>query len=339
MYVDEFLVHSPKPLGAQQHTVNSLTINKCATHERTPNRPANTMAAALTLKPCCECQDNKSLLATILRGHAKCLRAFLQGRPLVEDRGDENGDTLLSHAVKALSVECVKALLAAGASANVMNFNRFTPVALAAQCGHDGIIRLLHGAGANVNHPHNVHNPYIPYNPHTPIVLAARGGHPRTVQALVEFGADVHTPILLNLAATSNCYACVATLLESGMNVNNVTGGVLMELHWFSIDQIRTPNMRHATQFWHTAQLLFSCTRTNLLCRMLPVRTVRELWDMPWLRVILREIAWRRRRVLLLLRESCDMRRAEHVGVAKKQQRKYASRGRRAVIAFNNVYT
>ena len=73
-----------------------------------------------------------------------------------------------------------------GADHNTQNYTDATPVLVAAQMGHAGVVRVLHELGADLNTPM--------LGGFTPVFIAAQDGHAEVVGVLAELGANVTTP-------------------------------------------------------------------------------------------------------------------------------------------------
>jgi ankyrin repeat protein len=74
-----------------------------------------------------------------------------------------------------------------GADVNTPIDSGYTPVCLAAEKGHEQVIRALVELGANVNTASK--------NGTTPVCIAAEVGRVGVLRALVELGADLNTPV------------------------------------------------------------------------------------------------------------------------------------------------
>ena len=127
--------------------------------------------------------------------------------------------TALTWAVDRQSGEMVKALLAAGAKADIVDFQGATPVVVACQLGDPGIVTSLLKAGANAKaaRPDGI----------SAFALCAGTSTPAALQAMIAKGASVNgadpqgvTP-LMRAAARGNADN-VAFLAKHGANVNAV---------------------------------------------------------------------------------------------------------------------
>ncbi|KAL7659359.1 hypothetical protein ACMYSQ_002292 [Aspergillus niger] len=93
-----------------------------------------------------------------------------------------NDCTVLTWAAKKRYTELVQHLIHYGADVNLQDNERWTPLARAAQYGHDVVVKLL-----------IEHNAYIdfPNDNFTPLQIAAANGKQSTVKLLVQHGACV----------------------------------------------------------------------------------------------------------------------------------------------------
>jgi len=112
----------------------------------------------------------------------------------------------------------VKALLTAGAKANVASRYGVTPLHEAASIGSAPIVNALLRAGASVDASYG--------EGETPLMLAARSGNLEAVKLLVEAGANVNATekfrgqTALMLAAVENHASIVQALIAAGAQVN-----------------------------------------------------------------------------------------------------------------------
>lgn len=147
------------------------------------------------------------------RGDAETLARLLSGsRAHVNDRNDA-GETPLMTAVRAGSIGCVEALLAAEADPNLPATAGETPAAEAARLGREIVLGKLIGAGANVN--------AAARNGTTPLLVAIRERQVDVVRLLLANGADVGACDAQNrgplaYAAASGLESVTVMLLEAG---------------------------------------------------------------------------------------------------------------------------
>jgi len=134
---------------------------------------------------------------------------------------EADGTTALHWAAQAADVEGVRALLAAGAKANLANRNRITPLSLAALTGSRSIVEALVQAGADVN-------ALLPQG-QTALMMAARAGHVGVVEVLLSHGADLHArehvlgETALIWAAAENHRDVITALVARGADVNGTS--------------------------------------------------------------------------------------------------------------------
>ena len=129
-----------------------------------------------------------------------------------------DGMTALHWAARSGDVELTQMLLFAGA--NVKATTRlvgYTPLMMAAELGHAGVIAALLSGGSDAKAANALGT--------TPLMLAAASGNAQAVTTLVENGAEIEakektfgqTPLMF--AAASNRVAAINALLKAGANV------------------------------------------------------------------------------------------------------------------------
>lgn len=131
------------------------------------------------------------------------------------DIRDRNGQTPLSLAAENGHEGIVQMLLERGTTTETQDSKSQTPLLLAAVNGHESVVQMLLERGARTE-------PNTKYG-HTPLSLAAAKGHEGIVQMLLQRGADTEyrnpsgqTPLLL--AAEEGHEGIVKMLLERGAN-------------------------------------------------------------------------------------------------------------------------
>lgn len=130
------------------------------------------------------------------------------------DIKDEDGNTLLMHAVARKNQSLIAMLLAEGASPNAMNKEGFAPIHLASSNGDDTAIHSLMMSGANPNLKDRDGN--------TALMYASKMGNANSVKLMMSLGGD---PTITNFStgktafdfANENENPIIATLLETRM--------------------------------------------------------------------------------------------------------------------------
>ena len=110
----------------------------------------------------------------------------------------------------------VNVLIGAGANVNHVENEGWSSLILASDKGHVQVVRALLAAGANVNHANNYGS--------TAVNRASRFGHTEVVQTLIKAGCDINYPNVDGLtpvicAAGKGHPKVVKALLEAGVNV------------------------------------------------------------------------------------------------------------------------
>ena len=136
----------------------------------------------------------------------------------------------VSNAVSNEHVACVEALIAGNADVNKERRDGVTALILAAEKGHDTILRALLEAGADPSAAKHA-------NGATALIFAAENGHAAAVEALLAAGADANATIsagtsALQLAAKGGHGAVVKVLVAGGGDVAHSTPDGLTALSY-----------------------------------------------------------------------------------------------------------
>jgi ankyrin repeat protein len=140
------------------------------------------------------------------------------GEELDVNKRDADGTTALHWAAENDDSESTKALLKAGAKAEVLNRHGVTPLHLAATNGNAAIIELLIAAGANAN--------TATPGGETPLMMAARTGNPDALKMLIAHEAKVNAregwrgQTALMWAASENNAQAIRVLTASGADIH-----------------------------------------------------------------------------------------------------------------------
>ena len=160
-------------------------------------------------------EGHKVAMATTVRARAGETLRFLFGE-VGRDRVD------MSHVLRSLAeqgwMDGVEACLTAGrADPNAARNDGATPLLMAAQNGHESVVRALIAKGVDVDATMN--------DGRTPLLMAAKNGHGAVVGALIAAGAtmdaarnDGWTPLLM--AAKNGHESVVRALIAKGVDVN-----------------------------------------------------------------------------------------------------------------------
>jgi len=172
------------------------------------------------------------------RGDDQTLGALVEKTPEFAAGQDEEGKTLLHHAVEAGKVSTVKVLLEKGASPRARDNDGLTPLHLAAAEGRAEIAKLLLEKGADPNAKANDGSTPLHAATDHPAGVPEHQGCVEIVRMLVERGADVNvagrrgeTP--LHLAARHG-HKEVAEVLLAARADTNARAGIYQEtpLHY-----------------------------------------------------------------------------------------------------------
>ncbi|USE38501.1 ankyrin repeat domain-containing protein [Endozoicomonas sp. SCSIO W0465] len=157
------------------------------------------------------------LYVAAYKGHIDCLQALIAaGADL--NAANKNGDTPLYIAAQNRHIDCLQALIAAGADLNAATRYGFTPLYIAAaREGHIDCLQALIDAGADLN--------AATKNGCTPLYMAAQEGLIDCLQVLIDAGADLNaatsngwTP--LHTAADQGLIDCLQALIVAGADLN-----------------------------------------------------------------------------------------------------------------------
>ncbi|MHC4537535.1 MAG: ankyrin repeat domain-containing protein, partial [Planctomycetota bacterium] len=138
-------------------------------------------------------------------------------KQMIERVQQAKKDKSLFEAAAKGDIDRVKALIAAGADANMKDKEGCTPLHIAAHRGHTAVVQLLSAEGASVNARHDEEG-------WMPLHVAAYSGHPDAVELLLAEGTDVNTRLhtghtSLHLAAGNGHVDVVELLLAEGANI------------------------------------------------------------------------------------------------------------------------
>jgi ankyrin repeat protein len=156
-----------------------------------------------------------ALMLACGEGHVDCVRALLEaGAPVEQARPD--GNTALMLACLVGREHCVRALLEAGAAVEQAEQDGTTALMMVCSYGHVDCVLALLEAGAAVEQagPDGI----------TALMLACSNGHVDCVRALLEAGAPVEQAqpegiTALMLVCVGGYLDCVRALLEAGASV------------------------------------------------------------------------------------------------------------------------
>ncbi|KAK4182741.1 ankyrin repeat-containing domain protein [Podospora australis] len=151
------------------------------------------------------------------KGEVEALRFLIQKGSEIEALCGDLQSTPLSIAAENGHHGVVELLLDAGATVDSTNLERQTPLHLSVYEGHELVVRLLLAKGANVERAGE--------NEHTPLMVAAHRGHAAIVRVLLANGADHSASAegwsAFSLAAFDGHEAIVKLLLNSGADLNH----------------------------------------------------------------------------------------------------------------------
>ena len=162
-------------------------------------------------------KHGKSLMLAASAGHEDVVK-LLQNPANINDQ-DDDGHTSLSLAAENGHEAVVKLLLENSAKFTDRDELQRTPLSLAAMNGHEAVVMLL-----LLEYPDNVNDRDI--NADSPLSLAAGKGHEAVVKLLLENSANVDNRDFngrspLSLAAQNGHEAVVKLLLENSADVNH----------------------------------------------------------------------------------------------------------------------
>jgi hypothetical protein len=162
------------------------------------------------------------------KGHLQCVLALLEAGAPVE-QAKPSGDTALMLAGVNGHVKCVRALLEARAQVEQAKPDGTTTLMLACQNGHLDCVRALLEAGAPVEQakPDGT----------SALMMAGREGHTECARALLEAGAPAEQAkpdgtTALMLACREGNFGRVRGLLEAGAAVSKIDNGGFSVLAW-----------------------------------------------------------------------------------------------------------
>eukprot|EP00050_Salpingoeca_kvevrii_P014894 m.41378 g.41378 ORF g.41378 m.41378 type:complete len:808 (-) comp6041_c0_seq3:93-2516(-) len=146
------------------------------------------------------------LMQAALYGHASTARLLLQQHVAVDKLNELHASATLC-AARAGNAEVISLLLAAGASPNGGGAN-IHPLMVAAQLGHEAVIRILLEGGADVN-------AQSPGTRWTALMYAALNGHVAVAELLLQHNADCNKTNLLDMTALDVAMSRKQTAMEA----------------------------------------------------------------------------------------------------------------------------
>ncbi len=167
--------------------------------------------------------DNTLLHHAAWKGKTKCLKILIGCKVIVNERKTDDEQTSCLFMCKNGQTKCANTIFEKNVSVNVYDFNRETPIHLAAYVGHQECVELLIRQGADVNAKDDVD--------WTPLHCAAAFGKVDCLEMLLANGADVnartsqqYTPLhLIGFSGTGSKEEkgqCVEMLINAGAEVN-----------------------------------------------------------------------------------------------------------------------
>lgn len=162
--------------------------------------------------------QKRSLLSNLMASGNTMMLALalysIQCSDIITSR-DGSGRTVLHYAAAGGFDDALQSQLDAGADAQLADMNGLTPVSIAAEQGHEAIVRMLLSKSTFIQTPRG----------YRPIYYAIKGGNKAIVQLFLDYDANIQaiagsgqTPLLL--ATRKGCEDIVALLLDMGANVN-----------------------------------------------------------------------------------------------------------------------
>lgn len=122
------------------------------------------------------------LHAAAMSGHRDVIRRLIQKGAFIDQLSDITQESALHLAAGAGYVQCIHALLTAGADADRRNIRNETPLHKAAAANRQQSIRLLAAHGADIEARDN--------QGHTPLLKAASAPSPKSAETLLKLGAN-----------------------------------------------------------------------------------------------------------------------------------------------------
>ena len=179
------------------------------------------VVVALCLSAWLQASSDSRVADAAMDGDAAAVRALLkQGVDVNAAQGD--GMTALHWAARRGDVELTRMLLYAGANVRALTrLGGFTPLVMASDRGHAGVIDVLLNAGADPKAATSAGT--------TPLMFAAASGNTDAITLLLDKGADVNAvesvrgETALMFATASNRVEAMKVLIASGANVKAAT--------------------------------------------------------------------------------------------------------------------
>jgi len=175
---------------------------------------------------------NATLVQAVRTGSIQTVRAMVKAGADA-NLAEPDGTTALHWAVQSGNLEMVDLLLRSGARVGVANRYGITPLTVACTAGNAAIVERLLAAGADPN--------LALEDGETPLMIAARTGNAEIVRALIARGADVNVrerrkgQTALMWAAAENNVAAIRALVEAGADVNERSAGGSFTPYLFAV--------------------------------------------------------------------------------------------------------
>lgn len=197
--------------------MSTLTIRSGASLSRAVAAALLSLGAAVAFSSAAAAQEG-SLTDLVRSGNREAVLAAITSPDLDVNVAEPDGSTALLWATYNVDHELVRALLKAGAKANVTNSFGASPIGEAAKLGDAELARVLLEAGADPDSPNQ--------DGQTALMLASSVGAPRVAELLISHHANVNAvetfrgQTALMWASATNHPEVVEVLVAHGANLN-----------------------------------------------------------------------------------------------------------------------